>query len=264
MVGVEGARVLEKVHGVKIVNLSCKLIDMEASIVHNVNSNVNMGSHILLVDIEFCLDSGSGFKNDVGLTKETRNKEKATPELSFRDMVVRKNQNDSLVLEISKNKRSMARKDGGRISDGNMSYATNGNRFDALNVEDKDMSIQNNGWERIRVDLVVATQINGKAGSSNSGTGRHSMGSTIVVANTIVQVVGKTGLMKKAVVPEESVSVGGEKGSVDQLQNIVLPKSKGWLASLRIHKRGLSMGSMKATLPTRLLLEIGLRICLES
>ncbi|KAK9046297.1 hypothetical protein V6N11_052189 [Hibiscus sabdariffa] len=102
MVGVEGARVLEKVHGVKIVNLSCKLIDMEASIVHNVNSNVNMGSHILLVDIEFCLDSGSGFKNDVGLTKETRNKEKATPELSFRDMVVRKNQNDSLVLEISK------------------------------------------------------------------------------------------------------------------------------------------------------------------
>ncbi|KAK9046296.1 hypothetical protein V6N11_052188 [Hibiscus sabdariffa] len=177
----------------------------------------------------------------------------------------------------------MARKDGGRISDGNMSYATNGNRFDALNVEDKDMSIQNNGWERIRVDLVVATQINGKAGSSNSGTGRHSMGSTIVEvkvayadvvitftvllnpsSNTIVQVVGKTGLMKKAVVPEESVSVGGEKGSVDQLQNIVLPKSKGWLASLRIHKRGLSMGSMKATLPTRLLLEIGLRICLES
>ncbi|KAK8716025.1 hypothetical protein V6N13_043346 [Hibiscus sabdariffa] len=100
MVGTDDARVLEKVNGVQTVELNCEPVAMEASIIHTVDSCGNMSSDVLLVDSKSGLDNGSGSKNDDGLTMVTMNKEETTLKLSFRDMVVGKNQNESLVSEI--------------------------------------------------------------------------------------------------------------------------------------------------------------------
>ncbi|KAK8593541.1 hypothetical protein V6N12_045621 [Hibiscus sabdariffa] len=138
---------------------------MEDSIIHFVVSDVNLGSDILLVDNVSGLDSEGDPKEDaIELHIGAGNKEMIVPNLSFRDMVLGKIKDGSLVMP-RRNRKNVVRKDGG-------AYVVN-NCLIPWAIIDLIFYM----W-KMETSMI---KDNGKTGAGNSRPGMHRVGKALAV-----------------------------------------------------------------------------------